>query len=96
MFFCYLWGLEFLPRLETQCGGWPSLLKEREIAIVVRFRKQGGIWSCVGRQCCVIVQKRNRRAGGETSLIFCLIVFILNIVYLHVFFLFCITIFFLS
>ena len=37
MFFCYFWGLEFVLRLETQCGGWPSLLlKERETAIVMR------------------------------------------------------------
>ena len=64
MFFCYFMGLEFFfLRLETQCGGWPSLLlKERGTAIVMRFRRRGGIWSCVGCECCLLVQKRNRRA----------------------------------
>ena len=62
MFFCYLGGgggggggsLSFFLRLETQCGGWPSLLlKERGTAIVMRFRRRDGIWSCVGCECCI-------------------------------------------
>ena len=79
MFFCYFffffwggggggggwgWVLRFFLRLETQCGGWPSLLlKERETAIVMRFRRPDGIWSYVGCECCLLVQKRNKRAG---------------------------------
>ena len=64
MFFFLFWGLSFFLRLETQCGGWPSLLlKERGTAIVMRFRRRDGIWSCIGCECCVLLQKRNRRAG---------------------------------
>ena len=44
MFFCYFGGLEFFLRLETQCGGWPSLLlKERGPAIVMHFRGRDSI-----------------------------------------------------
>ena len=63
MFFCYFGGHDFFLRIETQCGGWPSLLlKETGTAIVMRFRRRC-IWSCVRCECCLLVQKRNRRAG---------------------------------
>ena len=41
----------------------PPSKRVRETAIVMRFRRRGDIWSCIGCEYCVSVQKHNRVAG---------------------------------
>ena len=87
MLFCYFWGHVFFPA--SRDAVWrlalPPSKGERGTPIIMRFRRRDGIWSCVRYECCLLVQKRNRRAGVK-PLFFNLIVFILSVVYLHVFF----------
>ena len=88
MLFCYFWGHDFFPA--SRDAVWrlalPPSKGERGTAIIMRFRRRDGIWSCVRYECCLLVQKRNRRAGVKLLFFFNLIVFILSVVYLHVFF----------
>ena len=65
MFFCYFGGHGFFPA--SRDAVWrlalPPSKGERGTAIVMRFRRRDGIWSCVRCEWCFLVQKRNRRAG---------------------------------
>ena len=60
MFFYYFWGHDFFPA--SRDAVW-SFKGERGTAIVLRFRRRDGIWSCVRCEWCFLVQKRNGRAG---------------------------------
>ena len=64
MFFCYFWGLEFVLRLAVWRLALPPFKGERD-SNRNAFRRWDGIWSCVGCECCLLVQKRNRRAGAK-------------------------------
>ena len=65
MLFCYFWGHDFFHA--SRDAVWrlalPPSKGERGTAIIMRSRRRDGIWSCVRYECCLLVKKRNRRAG---------------------------------